>query len=63
MAHHQLAEVLKKKGISKRRFAKMLGVQYAGVFRYFRPGYDPKLSTLTRWAKALKVKVRDLIKE
>lgn len=41
----------------------MIGIDYPTVFRYFRPGYDPKLSTLHKWAKALKIKVRDLIKE
>lgn len=63
MAQHRLAEVLKKKRISKRRFAAMLDMDYPTIFRYFRKGYDPKLSTLTRWAKALKVSVRSMIKE
>lgn len=55
-----LAAVLKKKKISKRKFAKLIKKDYAGVFRYFRSGYDPKLSTLGIWAKALKVKIKDL---
>lgn len=63
MAHHVLGEILKKKKLSKRQFAKLIGSRYEHVFRFFRPGYDPKLSVLTLWAKALKCRVRDLIKE
>ena len=63
MAKLVLAEVLKKKGLSKRQFAKRLGKDYPGVFRYFREGYDPKLSTLEDWAKALNCRVRDLVEE
>jgi transcriptional regulator with XRE-family HTH domain len=58
-----LASVLKKKKISKYRFAKLLGMKPYAVFRYFRPGYDPKLSTLAKWAKVLGVRIRDLYKE
>lgn len=63
MARHRLAEVLKKKKVSKRQLAIRLDVDYANVFKYFRVGHDPKLSTLTAWAKALRCKVRDLIEE
>ena len=63
MAKLVLAEVLKKKGLLKRKFAKRLGKDYPGVFRYFREGYDPKLSTLEDWAKALNCRVRDLVEE
>ncbi len=59
----QLESILRKKALSKRQFAKRLGVPYYSVFRYFRAGYDPKLSTLDRWAKVLKVKIRDLFSE
>lgn len=58
-----LASVLKKKKISKRKFAKLINKDYAGVFRYFRKGYDPKLSTLDQWARALNVRISDLFKE
>jgi transcriptional regulator with XRE-family HTH domain len=58
-----LASVLKQKKITKYQFAKLLKQEYYSVFRYFRPGYDPKFSTLQKWAKVLKVRVRDLIKE
>lgn len=63
MAKLLLAEVLKKKGLSKRQFAKRLGKEYPTVFRYFREGYDPKLSSLEAWAKVLNCRIRDLIEE
>lgn len=55
----QLESALKKRGLSKRQFAKLLGVPYQSVFRWFRPGYDPKLSVMSKWAKAIGCKVRD----
>ena len=61
MKRHQLAEVLKKKKLSKRKFAKMLKIEYANVFRFFREDYDPKLSTLQKWADVLEIDVRDLL--
>jgi transcriptional regulator with XRE-family HTH domain len=63
MAKLILSKVLEKKKLSKRQFAKRLGVEYQSVFRYFRDGYDPKLSTLNKWAKALKCKIKDLVEE
>ncbi len=64
MAKLALSDALKKKKLSKRQFAKRLGItQYHNVFRFFRDDRDPKLSTLTKWAKAIGCKVRDLIKE
>jgi len=63
MAKLLLAAILKKKGISKRQFAKRLSMEYDNVFRFFRPGYDPKLSVLEKWAKVLGVRMRDLFKE
>jgi len=63
MAKHNLGKYLKRSGLSKRQFAKMLRIEYAAVFRYFRKGYDPKLSTLSKWARALRCKVCDLIEE
>ncbi len=58
-----LSDVIKKKDVSKRQFAKRLGIEYPTVFRYFREGYDPKLSTLSAWAKALNCKIKDLYEE
>lgn len=63
MAKLLVDEVLKRKKMSKRQFAKRLGVEYPTVFRYFRPGYDPKLSTLDKWSKALGCRIRDLYEE
>ncbi len=59
----RLAAVLKRRKMSKRKFAKLLEIEYPNVFRYFHEDYDPKLSTVFRWAKALGCKVRDLIQE
>ena len=63
VAKLQLGKVLEKKGMSKRQFAKLLGVDPANVFRFFRPGYNPTLLTLSKWAEVLKVKVKDLIED
>lgn len=63
MARLLLADVMKRREISKRQLAKRLKIDYSSVFRYFRKGYDPKLSTLEKWAKALGVKIRDLIED
>ncbi len=60
MAKLLLNQMLKKKKMSKRQFAKKLGIHYSAVFRYFREGYDPKLSTLENWARALDCKIEDL---
>jgi len=63
MAKLLLARALEKKGLSKRKFSAMLGISYPHVFRFFRPNYDPKLSTLEKWARVLNMKIRDLIQE
>ena len=59
----KLAQIMEKRKISKYRLAQMLRVPTASVFRYFKPGYDPKLSTLENIAKVLEIKVRDLLDE
>ncbi len=59
----KLETILQKKKISKYRFAQMLGLPTSSIFRYFKPDYDPKLSTLEKWAKVLEMKVRDLLDE
>lgn len=63
MAKIILAQVLKKKKLSKRKFAKLIGMRYDQVFRLFREGHNPKFSSLALWAKALKCKIRDLYRE
>ena len=63
MAKILLEKILEKKGLSKRKFAKQMGIHYPAVFRFFRPGYDPKLSTLEKWAKVLNVRIKDLVQD
>lgn len=63
MPTHNLAEVLAKKRISKYELAKRMGLKYGNVFRFFQDDYDPKLSMMRRWAKALRCKIRDLYRE
>jgi transcriptional regulator with XRE-family HTH domain len=63
MAKLLLAQTLKRKGMSKRKFAKLLGMKYGNVFRLFHKEYDPKFSTLIAWSKALGVKISDLYSE
>lgn len=58
-----LAKVLKRKKLSKRQFAKRLGLDYRYVFRLFHDGYNPTFKTMCAWAAALKCRVRDLIEE
>lgn len=63
MAKLILAKILKAKGMSKRQFAKNLGIHYHSVFQFFKPTYNPTFKMIVRWAKAAGVKVKDLIKE
>lgn len=63
MAKLALAKALKKFKVSKYQFAKMLGISYNNVFRLCRPGKNPKLSTLNRYAEIIGCKVRDLLDE
>ena len=63
MVKLRLEAVLKEKKISKRGFAKMLGIDYANVFRFFREDYDPKLSTVEQWAETLGVRMSDLYQD
>jgi transcriptional regulator with XRE-family HTH domain len=63
VAELRLDKILERKSISKRQFSKMLEEDESNVYRYFRDGYDPKLSTLKKWAAKLKMKVSDLVAE
>lgn len=63
VAKSKLKEVLKKKKISLNEFARMSGIARSTIGRYVKPDYDPKLSTLTLWAKVLDVKVKDLLQD
>lgn len=59
----RLEALLKEKGITKYRFAQLLGKTTSNVAVYFRPGYSPRLDTLIEWAEALDCKVRDFLDE
>jgi transcriptional regulator with XRE-family HTH domain len=63
MASIRLEEVLAKKKLSKRKFAKQMGVSYHAVFHYFRKGYNPTFEMMAKWAKAAGCRIRDLIEE
>lgn len=63
MAKVALLKVLKKKNLTKYAFAKLLGVPTSNTARYFKADYDPRLTTLEKWAKALDVSVKDLIED
>lgn len=63
MAKIVLSKILKEKKITKYRFAKMLKMESSNLTKVFKIGYDPKLSTLEKWAKALNVSVIDLIED
>lgn len=63
MAKVALEKVLKKKKLTKYAFAKLVGVPSSNTAKYFKSGYDPRLSTIERWAKALDVSVKDLIED
>lgn len=56
-----LGRILDKKGITLYKFAKELGVPASTVTTYFRPGYDPRLSSVLRWCEVLDVGIDDLI--
>ncbi len=56
-----LAQVLDKKGWSNYRFAQELGVTSNVVVRYYKEDYDPKFTTVLRWAEVLDCTVKDLI--
>jgi len=58
-----LEKVLKRKGLSKRQFAKRLRMDPKHVSRLCRPSYNPTIRTLAKWARAIGCRVRDLIDE
>jgi|SaaInlStandDraft_5_1057022.scaffolds.fasta_scaffold124848_2 DNA-binding XRE family transcriptional regulator len=58
-----LAEYLENNDISKNEFARILGVNSPSVRRFMKDDYDPKLSTLSKWADSLGCTVSDLLKE
>lgn len=63
MPLHRLALVLKKKKVSKYRFAKLLEIKYGNIFRFFKDDYDPTLSMMRKWSRVLRCKIRDFYSE
>jgi len=61
MTKLKLAKYLEDHNIFKNEFARMLGVNAPVVRRFMKPDYDPKLSTLSKWADVLKCDVSDLL--
>ena len=59
----KLKAIRDKRGISLRRLADKAGVEFSTVHRIEREKVTPRLATLARLAKALKVTVADLIGE
>lgn len=63
MARVVLAKILKEKKITKYRFAKLIGSDYSNIVRYFKPDFNPRLSTLEKWAEVLDVSIKDLVED
>ena len=59
----RLRFIRERKGVSLRALKKVSGVAVATLARIEAGGYDPRLSTLRRIAKALGVTVAELIGE
>ena len=59
----RLRAIRERKGVSLRGLRKVSGVAVATLARIEAGGYDPRLSTLRRLAKALQVTVAELIGE
>ena len=58
----KLAEFLEDNNISKNDFARLMDIQkFGAVRRYFKPNYDPHLSSLARFAVALGCSIEDLV--
>ena len=59
----RLRAIREGKGVSLRGLKKVSGVAVATLARIEAGGYDPRLSTLKRLAKALDVTVAELVGE
>ena len=59
----RLRDIRDAQGVSLRALKKLSGVAVATLARIEAGGYDPRLSTLQRLAKALRVSVGELIGE
>ena len=52
-----------RRGLSLRKLAKASGVHYVSLARLEAGQFDPRLSTLRKLAKALRVSIADLLGE
>lgn len=59
----RVRQVMERKGVSLRELARRLRRDVTNTARQVKDDANPTLSTLAAVAKALKCKVRDLIKE
>ncbi|MBM3302065.1 MAG: helix-turn-helix transcriptional regulator [Deltaproteobacteria bacterium] len=59
----RLREIREKRGLSLRDLARSSGVGVATLVRLEAEAYDPRLSTLRKLAKALRVSVPTLLGE
>lgn len=59
----RLVEWRQKRGLSQRELARVSGVGHITIARIETGVFDPRLGTLRRLAKALKVKLTDLVDE
>ena len=57
----RLAQIRMEKGLSQRALAKLSTVGHITIARIETGIFDPRLSTLRALAKALKVKISDLV--
>jgi len=57
----KLPKLRKKHKLSQRALAELTGLSYVHIARMETGDYDPRLSTLQALAKALKVKIGDLV--
>jgi len=59
---NRIKALRKKRGLIQKELAERAGLTLAYIGRLETGHYDPQLSTLRRLAKALKVKVAELVK-
>ena len=60
---NKLAEIRNRRGITQRDLAEKAKINFVTIARIESGIFDPRLSTLRALAKALNVKVVDLIEE
>jgi len=57
----KIVAIRKKKKLSQRGLAELSGINHITIARIETGVFDPRLSTLRALAKALKVKISDLV--